>query len=280
VQSVEIRDAATDVAAGADAAAAAAPAVPRRFSGEHRFRPREPPAGATTAAELLHAQGWVRLERPPLAVDASTLEAIRAAEYQPIFNGQPADEAPLRHMGRSREWATAFEATFTDALRDAGLLVCADGVREKVVCDCYALRSLGLGAAAHDPAKGDYEPARVGRQPPHSDAPEPPSADAPWPLPDADMPLSAMLGVMPGTAIWVFPTGCAEEACAIGDDCDAEDAFLLPIGVGEIVVWRGDLVHAGAGYAEPEHFRVHAYVDPPAEIYERPKGKTNRCPSV
>ena len=124
-----------------------------RLSGRAPLRPREPPAGAATAAELLHAQGWVRLERPPLAVDASTLEAIRAAEYQPIFNGQPADEAPLRHMGRSREWATAFEATFTDALRDAGLLVCADGVREKVVCDCYALRSLGLGAAAHDPAR-------------------------------------------------------------------------------------------------------------------------------
>ena len=65
------------------------------------------------------------------------------------------------------------------------------------------------------------------------------------------MPLSAMLGVMPGTAIWVFPTGCAEEACAIGDDCDAEDAFLLPIGVGDIVVWRGDLCTRGPATPSP-----------------------------
>ena len=78
---------------------------------------------------------------------------------------------------------------------------------------------------------------------------------------------------MPGTGIWVFPTGCAEEACAIGDDCDAEDAFLLPIGVGDIVVWRGDLVHAGAGYAEPEHFRVR--VRRARRDLRAAKGKTN-----
>ena len=33
---------------------------------------------------------------------------------------------------------------------------------------------------------------------------------------------------------------------------------------------------AGAGYAV-EHTRIHAYVDPPAHVYERPFGKTNRC---
>ena len=40
---------------------------------------------------------------------------------------------------------------------------------------------------------------------------------------------------MPGTAIWVFPTGCAEEASRSATT-RREDAFLLPIGVGEIVV--------------------------------------------
>mmetsp|Transcript_38854 Transcript_38854/g.125601 ORF Transcript_38854/g.125601 Transcript_38854/m.125601 type:complete len:113 (+) Transcript_38854:487-825(+) len=111
-----------------------------------------------------------------------------------------------------------------------------------------------------------------------------------WPLADADMPLSVMLGVMPNTGLWIFPAGCCGAECggdaaggdaAGGEDgCGEEGAFLLPIGVGEMVVWRGDLVHAGAGYAEPEHFRVHAYVDPPARIYQRPKGKTNLCPGV
>ena len=119
------------------------------------------------------------------------------------------------------------------------------------------------------------------------------------------MPLSVMLGVMPNTGLWIFPAGCCGAECggdaaggdaaggdaaggdaaggdAVGgeDGCGEEGAFLLPIGVGEMVVWRGDLVHAGAGYAEPEHFRVHAYVDPPARIYQRPKGQTNRCPGV
>ena len=39
---------------------------------------------------------------------------------------------------------------------------------------------------------------------------------------------------------------------------------------------RGDLVHAGAGYAE-EHVRVHAYVDTPEHIYRRPRERTNLC---
>ena len=73
-----------------------------------------------------------------------------------------------------------------------------------------------------------------------------------------------MLGIEPGTKLWVFPEGC---------DGPGQ---LVHIGVSDMLVWRGDLVHAGAGYAQ-EHTRVHAYVDPPADLYERPKGRTNRC---
>lgn len=80
------------------------------------------------------------------------------------------------------------------------------------------------------------------------------------------MPLSAMLAVQPGTRLWIYPRGC--EA--------AEAAYALGLDVGDLLVWRGDLVHAGAGYAE-EHCRVHAYVDPPQHIYRRPKAQTHRC---
>ena len=73
-----------------------------------------------------------------------------------------------------------------------------------------------------------------------------------------------MLAVQAGTRLWVYPDGCAGSA------------RLLPLQVGDVLVWRGDLVHAGAGYTA-EHVRVHAYVDPPAHVYERPFGKTNRC---
>ena len=167
VLSVEIRDAATDVAAGADAAAAVAPPrasrraplpTARAARGRHHRRRAAARAGLGAAGA------------PPLAVDAATLEAIRAAEYQPIFNGQPADEA-LRHMGRSREWATAFEATFTDALRDAGLLVRRRRPREGGVRLLRAPLARPRRGGPR-PRQGDYEPARVGRQPPHSDAPE------------------------------------------------------------------------------------------------------------
>jgi len=44
----------------------------------------------------------------------------------------------------------------------------------------------------------------------------------------------------------------------------------------QVLVWRGDLVHAGAGYVRT-HTRVHAYVDPPPHIYQRPRGRTNLC---
>jgi len=82
------------------------------------------------------------------------------------------NQAPLRHMGRHPAWAARFEAHFASALREEGMLACSDG-SEKSVCDCYALRSLGLGA---DAAGGD--PALAGRQPPHSDAPAPPGGGA------------------------------------------------------------------------------------------------------
>ena len=82
----------------------------------------------------------------------------------------------------------------------------------------------------------------------------------------ADVPLSVLLAVMEGTKLWVFPRGCADD----------EAAFVVRLDVGEILVWRGDLVHAGAGYS-CEHVRIHAYVDPPAHLYARPKGKTNLC---
>ena len=138
VRTVEIRDAATDAAAGAAAGASAGaaagagestptvPAVPRRFSGAHRFVSRVGGeaggggggAGGKSAAEVLHSVGWVKLARDPVPVDGSTLAELRAAPYAPIFNGQSPGEAPLRHMGRHPAWAARFEAHFASALRE------------------------------------------------------------------------------------------------------------------------------------------------------------------
>ena len=68
-------------------------------------------------------------------------------------------------MGRLPAWAARFEAHFASALREEGLLACSDG-SEKSVCDCYALRSLGLAAdaAGGDPALAGRQRVQLGRQ--------------------------------------------------------------------------------------------------------------------
>ena len=214
----------------------------------------------------------------------------------------------------------------------------------------YALRSLPCAAAL--PESGDDArdgtaqdgPARVGRQPAHSDASAAvePGATPLHALADADMPLSAMLAVQQGTRLWVYPSGCtkAEAAPTVAplaagarvmarhggkapwyagkvaavradgsfdiayDDGDKEQAvpphlvrpaaapaaaaegeaageageapLLVELELGDMLLWRGDLVHAGAGY-DVEHVRVHAYIDTPDHIYRRPRGRTNLC---
>ena len=241
----------------------AVPAVPTRFaSSAGRFTSR--PLAASDRGEpfaTLHTRGWVVLPNKAPPLDEPTRDAIVSkTKFEPIFNGHVAGEPPLRFMGTNGGWQTRLEGLFTDALADAGLLACADGAASKRVNDCYALRSLPC-------AEDDEVAEALGRQPPHSDSPAAPEgmpqlAD----LDHANVPLSVLLAIMPGTKLWIFPNGC-----------DApDDAFVVHLEVGEMMAWRGDLVHAGAGYAS-EHVRVHAYVDPPSQYYARPTGKTNLC---
>ena len=152
------------------------------------------------------------------------------------------------------------------------LLNCSTG-EKKEVADLHALKStpcVPLGTSAK-------VAARVGRQPAHHDAVEPKPHECRRyrvkPLSELhiqDMPLSAMVAIQPGTVLWIFPNGCNHP----------ERAYLVELAVGDILVWRGDLVHAGAGYAE-EHFRIHAYIYPPRSIYHRPGHlSTSQCLST
>ena len=81
---------------------------------------------------------------------------------------------------------------------------------------------------------------------------------------DRNVPLSVLLATEPGAKLWVCPNGCDGEA------------QLLELAVGDMLVFRGDLVHFGAGY-DVQHFRIHAYIDPPAHIYARLLGETDPC---
>ena len=237
-----------------------APAVDEALAKPAKFVSR-PVVGDASPLSTLHTQGWTVLPGKTL-LPPKTLTDIRASTFGGIFNGQDAGEKPTRLQGRSSVWAPGLELLLAERLRPHGLLACSDPTVEKAVADCYALKSV---ACADSPE----EAAVAGRQPVHSDAPEPRASDRVArlsELADADVPLSCILAVMPRTCFWVYPNGCTG-----GPE-------LLRLDVGELLVWRGDLAHAGAGYAE-EHYRVHAYLDAPFEVagYERAKESTNKC---
>ena len=270
-------------------------------------------------------------EELPTLTMAGMLEAIREPSHpwEGIFNGERPNApqtAYTRFHGAAETWRPLMTAFITSALDQNGLLHCKDG-RAKHVNTCKALRSnatcataegegsrsgggLGegqpQGRAARRRAAGtaasatisDVQPgvpvteeaaALMGRQPLHSDAPKPTRGTLAG-LRDGDAPLSVMVALEPATKLWIFPSGCDHP----------EDALLVHLNVGDMLVWRGDLVHAGAGtHAMPkahpppphtrpsppcanagyhvEHIRVHAYVDPPPDIYRRPHGATDVC---
>ena len=79
----------------------------------------------------------------------------------------------------------------------------------------------------------------------------------------SDAPMSVMLAIMPGTRLRVFANGRWQ---------------ILEPAVGDIVVFRGNVLHNGMGYPA-EHLRIHAYLYPPGynhpsevEFQETPTG--------
>ena len=72
-------------------------------------------------------------------------------------------------------------------------------------------------------------------------------------LDDRNVPRSVMMAVKQGTRLWLFLSGCHHP----------EDAVLVELDVGDVFVWRGDLVHAGAGASHPS---LHCPVISPATI--------------
>lgn len=141
----------------------------------------------------------------------------------------------------------------------------SDG-RRKTVNDCYALKSTScIPEELGRPGIPDLA-AVLGRQPRHWDVPDNDDEGhmEDLNLPATDVPLSVMVAIEPGAKLWIYPDGCGSEQ---------ETALLVELEVGDVLVWRGDLVHAGAGYGV-DHYRIHAYVDSP--FFNREKG-TGLC---
>lgn len=225
---------------------------------------------ATVAYLVLHAVGWVRLPGTAPLPEA-TVTAAKQSPFEGIFNqGTGETNAIATRFHGTGVWARDVEADLTRRLSASGILDCSDG-RPKVVNDGHALKSIPLpelpplATAGIDRQIATDIAAVLGRQDEHSDAKEPPDGSIAG-LPDADKPLSVMIGIEPGAELWIYPNGCH----------DKSGAWLVSLNVGEVLVWKGDLVHAGKGYGV-EHYRIHAYVDPPADIYDRPKGETQHC---
>jgi hypothetical protein len=85
-----------------------------------------------------------------------------------------------------------------------------------------------------------------GIQGPHRDFPA-------FNVPDADVPCGALLALLKGTGLWIWPKSirCLEGSIA---------PVFVSMNPGDILIFRGDLVHAGGSY-ESMNWRLHAYVD-------------------
>lgn len=92
-------------------------------------------------------------------------------------------------------------------------------------------------------------------------------------IPDEVFPLALLVAIMPGTKIHIWKGShrlaylnreCLEEA----EPVEKTTVYLNP---GDVLVFRGDLVHAGAGY-EDENVRVHTFLESP--LYMRRRNST------
>ena len=85
-------------------------------------------------------------------------------------------------------------------------------------------------------------------------------------LDDNKMPLACLVVLMDGTVFDVWPG-----AIRFDKNCDFKPMHLK-LRVGDVLIFRGDLVHAGAALTgDVENVRIHAYLD--VEGVVRPKHK-------
>ena len=198
---------------------------------------------------MLHARGWVVLSGVLLPEELDPRQALPDSAFTDIFGE--------RQQGHTVAWARRVGEELTLALPEE-LLLGSDG-HSKRINDARALRCHSRTHDADCAGGGVGGDCRCGAQERHADADKMPAG-----LSDADVPLSGLLATEPGTRLWVCPRGC----CG--------DAILLELQVGELLIFRGDLAHCGAGYDAP-HYRVHIYIDPPAHVYARPPSRTRPC---
>ena len=172
-------------------------------------------------------------------------------------DGKPAPPPPgvkgRRWHGRTAKsgkgdaaWVTSIEAQVKAWLGNGdeeslNWLATTTGDAPKTVCAAHALKA-GVD--------GRGNPATTPRQTPlHADSCEPNShraSHAPW----GDAHLAMLIALQDGTQLHVCPF-----------DKDGKEETIT-LNAGDVLIFRGDLIHAGAEYGEL-NVRIHVYIDSP-----------------
>jgi ectoine hydroxylase-related dioxygenase (phytanoyl-CoA dioxygenase family) len=83
-------------------------------------------------------------------------------------------------------------------------------------------------------------------------------------VPDDYMPLGCIVAVMPSTYLYVWPNSIrlSTKPKEVTDKLKPIKPLKLELQPGDILIFRGDLVHAGSDY-DTYNYRIHTYLDSP-----------------
>jgi hypothetical protein len=185
----------------------------------------------------LHRRGLEVVKNAMRLSDATKRQVHRSDYGEELFNkttpsGNVAPDGLRQQTTGDPEWTPGVRAELEGLIRAQGVLRCSQG--EKSLARLVAIRSL--------PRKHH----RKKHQPRHADSAERNSLRSERP---EDVPLACIVALQNGTRLHVWPFDTGKEEVIVLDE-------------GDMLLFRGDLGHAGAEYDE-ENWRLHVYIDSP-----------------
>ena len=204
-----------------------------------------PPNEQQRCASALEHRGFY-VARGARRLSADTKAKIQGSKgWENVFNGKDGkgrltlhDDTRQQTSGEE-DWHPEVLPLLEAEFRELGILQCSDG-REKTLNRLVSLKSTRRRKKGkkHQPWHADSAPRDSLRD-------EPPQ----------DVPLAALLAIQARTRLYVRPF-----------DTDAEE--VVELDEGDLLIFRGDLGHAGAEYDEEDlidgmHLRLHVYIDSP-----------------
>ena len=194
---------------------------------------------------LLNERGYIKVPYDKHRIDFETSDI---ADWTGIFNG---DDNGRRLQGHKNASGSV----------TPGIHALEDGVRAFMQSRGWLRTASGEGNKAHLEPKETYairdEPG-CGKQPRHADsAPRNSYQGQPW----GDVPKVAWYATADDSHLHVYPF-------------DQEDEVTLTVKKGTLVIFRGDLGHAGAAHSGLNKDRGHVYIDSPVLRRKKENGLT------